>query len=59
MKVSVAEQHCVDFASSSNQSLVVHFIYILSFIHFFFLFLQTNIIANLGGYFHSDYRILL
>ena len=59
MKVDVAEQHSVDLASPSNQSLGVHFIYILSFIHALFSFpyyfsLHATIIANLGKYFLSD-----
>ncbi len=53
MEVDVAEQHSVDLASTSNQSLGVHFIYILSFMHFL-LFLETTIIAILGNYFILD-----
>lgn len=42
MKVDVAEQHSVDLASPSNQSLGVHFIYILSFMCFFFLIIFAD-----------------
>lgn len=42
VKVDVAEQHSVDLASPSNQSFRVHFIYILSFMFFFFLIIFVD-----------------
>lgn len=53
MEVDVAEQHSVDLASTSNQSLGVYFIYILSFMHFC-SYCLTTIIAILGNYFLVD-----
>lgn len=58
MKVDVAEQHCVDLASLSNQSLRVHFIYFLSFMLFFFSpppFLFRPLLLQTWKYFPLDY----
>lgn len=58
MEVDVAEQHCVDLASLSNQSLRVHFIYFLSFMLSFFPpppFLFRPLLLQTWKYFPLDY----
>lgn len=52
MKVDVAEQPSVDLASPSNQSLGVHFIYILSFMHLCsYCFCRLPLLKTLGTIF--------
>lgn len=62
MEVDVAEQHCVDLASLSNQSLRVHFIYFLSFMLSFFPpppFLFRPLLLQTWKYFPLDYGATL